>query len=32
MRPAGARPGEMLFAGLLRRAGITPQRLLDGGS
>lgn len=30
MRPAGARPGEMLFAGLLRRAGITPDRLLSG--
>jgi ribulose-5-phosphate 4-epimerase/fuculose-1-phosphate aldolase len=24
MRPGGARPGEMLFRGLLRRAGLTP--------
>ena len=29
MRPGGTRPGELLFKGLVRRAGLTLDRLLD---
>jgi ribulose-5-phosphate 4-epimerase/fuculose-1-phosphate aldolase len=31
MRPPGARPGELLFKGLVRRAGLTLDRLLQPG-
>ncbi len=31
MRPPGMRPGELLFKALLRRAGITLERLLQSG-